>query len=693
MSDSPSYAEAYRLWTGGDAAAAERVCQAILAAAPEDGRALHLLGAIARRRGERESALAYLERACAAENVPALRLDDLAELYLAAGRLGEAEAAARRALAAPDVGATAWHRLGLVLLHAGRFDESRDALERAVGQQPAAVDARNNLGIVLQRLGELDAALAAYRGALALDAENIAAHTNLASVLGELGQFEAALDHARRAIAREPRQVGAHVYAALAEAGLERHDAALQWLDRALALAPGSVPVLTARAETLRKLDRPEEGLEACRQALALAPENGEAWNTLALVSHALGHDVEAIAAFDAAVLHLPRPGPALANKATVLLELGHGAEGAAALEAALAAEPHLAAAWYTRADAKSFAPGDPDIAAMERLLEATPRDGVRRSTRDRENDRLLLHYALAKAYLDTRDGPRAFHHLSEGSRRKRQQLRHDAEATARWLGGFAEAFPPALFAALGGAGEPSETPIFVVGMPRSGTTLVQQVLAALPGVHAAGEPRHVETLVSELGPSYPAALKEVPRERFAALGQRYLALASAGAPAGTRRIIDKMPNNFLHTGFIHLMLPEARIVHCRRDAVDTCLSCYSKLFTHGQEFSYDLEELGRFYRGYEALMAHWRQVLPPERFIEIDYEAVVGDLEGEARRLVQFCGLAWDPACLRFHATGRAVRTASVNQVRRPLYASSVGRWKAFRAELAPLLRALGRE
>ena len=247
-----------------------------------------------------------------------------------------------------------------------------------------------------------------------------------------------------------------------------------------------------------------------------------------------------------------------------------------------------------------------------------------------------------------------------------------------------AAAFPSELFAARRGAGEPSEVPIFILGMPRSGTTLVQQILAALPGVHAAGEPRHVERL-AELGP-YPASVAGLTRDQLAALGRRYLALAAAAAPAGARRSIDKMPNNFRYAGLIHLMLPGARIIHCRRNPVDTCLSCYTKLFTTGQEFSYDLRDLGRYYLGYKRFMAHWRAVLPADRFIEIDYETVVGNLETEARRLVAFCGLPWDDACLSFHQGAQVIRTASMNQVagRSTPAASRAGRPSATNSAVA---------
>jgi tetratricopeptide (TPR) repeat protein len=691
MASPPSIAEAYRHWQAGNAALAESICRALLAASPHHAPARHLLG-MARAQGDLAASLDHLERGAATEDASAALLDDLVELYLQLGRLADAEAAARRALPAPSSSARAWHRLALVLIAEGKLEDGRTALQKVIELEPNSVEAHNNLGIVRQRLGELEAARDAYRAALALDAGNAATHANMASVLGELGQFDAALDHARRAVASAPELVGPYVYAAVAETGLGRDQAALDWLDRAAALAPPSAPLLTARAEALRRLDRAEEGLATCRAALVLAPGSGEALNTLGLLHHALGQDQQALDAFESAARHLPRPGTALANQAMVLLELGRRAEAAAMLERALALDPDLAAAWYTRSDIKSFSAGDPDIAAMERLLQAEPGPGRRRSARQADSDRLLLHYALGKAYLDAGRGPDAFRHLNAGSRLKRVSLTYDGAAMTRWMAAMEDAFPMALFAARRGAGEPSDLPIFVVGMPRSGTTLVQQILAALPGVHAAGEPRYVEHLVAELGDAYPGAAGSLGAERITNFGRRYLALATASAPPQARRIIDKMPNNFLHAGLLHLALPNAHIIHCRRNPIDTCLSCYSKLFTTGQEFSYDLAELGDFYRSYARLMAHWRSVLPPERFIEVDYEAIVAELEGQARRLVEFCGLDWDPICLQFHRAAPPVRTASMNQVRRPLYANSVGRWRAYREELGPLLQALGR-
>ncbi len=230
--------------------------------------------------------------------------------------------------------------------------------------------------------------------------------------------------------------------------------------------------------------------------------------------------------------------------------------------------------------------------------------------------------------------------------------------------------------------------------MPRSGTSLVEQILSSHRDVLGVGESPLLDQLAKSFPgdgsppPGYPALLPALSAADLSRLGQAYVARLSAGS--AHPRIVDKMPTNFLYAGLIHLMLPNARIIHCRRDPLDTCVSCYSKHFIAGVEFSYDLAELGAFYRDYQTLMAVWRDMLPPERFLEIDYEDVVADLETQARRMVSFCGLEWDPSCLNFHLHRRQVRTASSLQVRRPIHRDSLQRWKAYETHLGPLIESL---
>jgi len=245
------------------------------------------------------------------------------------------------------------------------------------------------------------------------------------------------------------------------------------------------------------------------------------------------------------------------------------------------------------------------------------------------------------------------------------------------------------------GAGDPSPLPIFILGMPRSGTTLVEQIVASHPLVHGAGELMALHDCVAELGEtgaSFPERIAELEGAGLRRLGSAYLQKLAKIALEG-ERVTDKMPSNYYYVGLIKLILPNAKIIHTFRDPVDNCVSCFSKLFTLEQSHTYDLGELGRYYKRYERLMAHWRRVLPQGAFLDMRYEDVVDDLEGQARRILDYCGLPWDERCLQFHETERPVRTASATQVRQPIYRSAMGRWKDYKDFLTPLLTALERE
>jgi hypothetical protein len=304
------------------------------------------------------------------------------------------------------------------------------------------------------------------------------------------------------------------------------------------------------------------------------------------------------------------------------------------------------------------------------------------------------VHFALAKSYDDIGEQDRGFAHLLEGNAAKRRQIEYHEARELGAMDRIREVFTAGLMDAWIGPGDPSDLPVFIVGMPRSGTTLVEQVLASHHAVFGAGERPDlaltVERLTERMGSlPFPEAVWTLSGAELHQIGTAYVAALRMLAP-DARRITDKMPANFRFAGLIPLILPRARIIHVVREPVDTCLSCFSKVFEGEQRFSYDLGELGRFHRAYQRLMAHWRTVLPANVLLEVNYEDMVGDLETAARRIVAHCGLPWDEACLEFHKTSRAVHTASVTQVRQPIYRGSVGRWRPDAALLRPLLEAL---
>ena len=684
MSIEDAIARAHAHWNAGQADQAELFCQRVLAAWPGHSDALHLMGIMAHAYGNLDLAIQHVSQACQAPRAPAGYYSNLAEMYRQKGMLAEGEQAARRAVALDAKLVAGWNNLGILLQEAGKLEESRSCLQTVISLVPDYAEGHNNLANTYKRLGQLDQAEFHYGEAFARHPNYAEAFSNLANLLNDRGRLDEAADAARRAIEINPQFADAYINLAAIERTRDRHAEALRWLDALLSFAPRHPAGLSARALALKQMEQLEPALDSARRAVEIAPGNAEARNALGQILQAAGHLDEALDEFDrAASLPGLAAESALSNRAVLFMETGRKNEALAAFARALQAFPNSAQALFNQADLKKFAAGDPEIARMEAMLGQTGSHS--------HSDRLSLHFALGKAYLDSGEDDRAFQHFGEGNRMKRSSISYDADATEHWMQDIARTFSPALLKKFAGAGTPSALPVFVLGIPRSGTTLIEQILASHPLVKGAGELSAMQRVADSIG-LYPAGAAKLTTKDFARLGRDYLAAVSPLAD-GARHVVDKMPANFLHAGLISLALPEARIIHCRRDPVDTCLSCYTKLFTAEQLFTYDLTELGHFHRSYQALMAHWRATLPADRFIEVDYEAVVDDLEGQARRLIDFLGLTWDEACLRFHETGRTVRTASVNQVRQPIYRSSKGRWKRHADHLGPLLAALGVE
>ena len=331
---------------------------------------------------------------------------------------------------------------------------------------------------------------------------------------------------------------------------------------------------------------------------------------------------------------------------------------------------------------------GDPHLGAMKDLARDAPSLPP--------DEQIFLHFALARAFADVGDHARSFRHLLDGNGLKRKGTAYDEAASIGILERTRAAFTSPLMRANEGVGDPSRAPLFIVGMPRSGTTLVEQILASHSEVFGAGEITDFDIAVAGLGgvaggaTHSPETVARMSGDQFRRLGASYVARLTRLAPAAAR-VTNKTPGNFSLVGLIHLALPNARFIHISREPADTCVSCFSSLFVGDLPYAYDLGELGRYYTAYERLMAHWRDALPKGVMLDVRYEDLVGDLEGQARRIIGHCGLAWDARCLDFHQNPRQVRTASAAQVREPIHGGSIGRWRRYRAFLAPLLAELG--
>jgi tetratricopeptide (TPR) repeat protein len=577
----------------------------------------------------------------------------LAEEHRRGGRLAEAQATCLRVLALRPDEPKALHILGLIAQQSGNFVEAIDCLRRALAQAP-------------------DVAL--Y-------------HASLGEACRLAGRTEEAVAHARRALELKPDYAEALGNLALALAGLERLDEAAELLRRAIAMEPLHPDFHLRLGFVLVGQGRLEEAEAALQQVLALFPTSHDAFNLLGRVAFMKGSLDAGTAHYRRALELKPDFADAHNGLGHALHALGRFAEAADSYRSALALDQGNTLIHFNLADAKIFTEDDPQLAAMQAL--ACKGDLP-------ERERMFLHFALGKAYADLHQHTRSFEHLLRGNALKRAHLRYDETATLATLTRIEATFNQPLLKKKARHGERSHLPVFILGMPRSGTSLVEQILASHPRVLGAGELTAMDEALGAVRASrgllpYPDCVGALDAAAIQEIGARYLAHVRGLAPAGTTRVTDKMPSNFLLAGLIHQVLPNARIIHTVRDPVDTCISCFSRLFALEHNYTYDLAELGRYYRAYQRLMAHWHRVLPPGRILNVRYEELVADLDGQARRMVAHCGLDWDDRCLAFHRTQRAVRTASAMQVRQPIYTSSIGLRRHYEPFLGPLLAALG--
>ncbi len=467
-----------------------------------------------------------------------------------------------------------------------------------------------------------------------------------------------------------------------------RNAEAAQLLARCLDLAPGLTPARAAYAMVLTWLDRVGEALAQADRLLVDQPANALYRHLRASSLLRLGEEGPAAEAY--AQVLADHPGQALSwmSYGHVLKTLGRQDEAVAAYRRCLALDPRQGEAWWSLANLKTVHLDAADIAAMQTALdgELSPAD------------RLQLHFALGKALEDAGRDAEAFAHYAQGAAMQRARLDYDADETTTQMQRTRALLSRGFFAARAGQGAPDPDPIFIVGLPRSGSTLVEQILASHSQVEGTQELPYLPMMAARLaGPArrasegaYPDVLAALSPDELADLGRSYLAQARVHRKTDRPFFIDKLPNNFAHVGLIQLILPKARIIDARRHPLGCCFSGFKQHFAVGQPFTYDLTDIGRYYADYVALMAHIDTVLPA-RVHRVIYERMVADVEGETRRLLDHCGLPFEPACLTFYENRRAVRTASSEQVRQPIFTDAADHWRRFEPWLEPLKAALG--
>jgi tetratricopeptide (TPR) repeat protein len=628
---------------------AEQLCRDALAEHPGEPNLASLLGAALNRQGRGPEAEPFLRSALGEEPNYAKGHEELGRSLLQLGRTEEAIESLRRALAIDPKLQSAHLALVQALGDAGRAVEAQSLIESFLRADPARELIAQAAGH--HRAGRLEAAEGLYREVLRRDPSNLEALRLLAVIAIECEHYGQAEQLLKRAVEIAPDFLAAWVD--LGRAQLERFDlpAALASLRRAELLNPRSAKVQLQLAHVLARSGRHVEAVETYRKATVLNPESTAGYVGLGNTLKTIGRQAEAIEAY---------------RQATAL-------------------KPQHSEAWWSLSNLKTFRFEDAEVAEMERQLEST---GLA------DEARVQFCFALGKAYDDRGEYGRAFTFFERGNRMRRGRENYDPVQTEVINERIRSVFDAAFLERHAGEGHADPAPIFVVGLPRTGSTLVEQILASHTGVDATHELPDLGLLIAGINRerggkvAYPEAVREFDAERWAALGRAYID-ATRKYRRGALRFVDKMPNNFASIGLIALALPNARIVNTRRHPLDTCLSCFKQLFARGQPFTYDLVELAEYYLEYERMMSHWHAVLPG-RVHDVSYEAMVADQAGQTRQLLEFCGLPWEDGCLAFHETERAIRTASSEQVRRPIYDSSVGIWRNYERELAPLIEIL---
>ena len=718
LADRPRIASAIPVGSEYALQTAEQAYRQVLADQPRHFRALCGLAVVRSQLGDAGEARDLIGRAVeigqsADEHVV------LGTSYIRINDIENARLHFETAVSLDEGNAKARLHLANVLCGRGNFADALSHYERALAINPDDAEAHQNLGLALQGLGQFESALAHHRAALAIAPKSAAIHLSLGDACRHLGRHDDAIVHYMQALAANPGLTDAHINVGGCFHARGRHEQAIRSYQRALTIDPGLADAhynlgnlyaeldnldaaiahyercITLRsssaeahnnlANVLWRRGRPDEAIAHYKDAIRLKPTYVAAQRGLGDALQAQGNIGGAIVCFRAALVSEPRD-PAILNRlASALLIAGRLEDASRAFETAIDVAPDNVGIQHNYAGVKSFTSGDPRLARLEQL------DARKEQLSD--DERIVLHFTLGKAYADLKDPERSFQHLEAGNRLTREQMTYDERGTLMLMQRIRDNFARDALQARANVGHESEVPVFVIGMPRSGTSLVEQILASHPQVFGAGELNDFALSLSEVAKRSAGVYADMPGkisdDDLQMLGKTYVERVSKLA-ASADRIVDKLPANFLFAGLIHLALPRARIIHVRRNALDTCLSCYSLLFAEDQPYAYDLGELGRYYRAYEATMEHWRNALPPGRMLEVQYEDLVNDLEQHAHRLVSYCGLDWDARCLAFHESERPVNTASLVQVRKPIYTASVGRATLYGSKLEPLVDAL---
>ncbi len=646
-----NFNKAISLINSGQLSRAVALCRECLGRDPGNVNMTALLGAILIKTREFSEAERHLYKVIELAPNFAKPHEDLGYLLIELGRPGDAVAHLENAVRLDPKSEMAHFYLGRALSMVGRGREADVAFEASFELSPA----RRKLAQAAEhhKAGRLDQAASLYRELLGESAGNVDAMRLLAGVLSHRTSADEAESLLRQAIALAPDYTLAYLDLGSLLHEQYRYAEAIDCFRRAVQLQPRSAKTHYMLASSLAPAGKTYDALDEYQRVLEIKPEHAGAWLGMGHTLKTVGLQAEAIDAYRECIRVRPENGES----------------------------------YWSLANLKTYQLSDDDIAEMKSALE--------RGSDLAEQSAVNFLFALAKASEDAGDFESAWEYYSEGNARQRQQEFYDPVQTEVTNDEIIEVFSREFLEENSGSGHPDPAPMFIVGLPRSGSTLIEQILASHSMVEGTSELPYLGRVATSLnrnradGINYPFALRELKAHHFRALGQDYLERARLHRNTDRPRFVDKMPNNFPSVGLAHLILPNAKIIDARRYPLDSTLSCYRQLFARGQTFVYDLTEIGEYFLEYQRMMDHWHEVLPG-RVLTVQYEDLVTDFDNQARRLLEFCELPWEDACASFYDTERPVRTASSEQVRQPIYTRSIHFWRNYQSHLEELIEVL---
>ena len=646
-----TFSEIIELISLGQVGKAEEICKDAVNQSPTDVSMMGLLGAILIKMNKNEEAEIYLRKTIDLAPTFAKPHEDLGQVLLALKRPEEAIEVLEKATRLDSGLELAFLNLGKALAATGKGKEADEAFEKAFSLSPE-------------------------RKALALAGECIKDR-----------KFDEAEKICREVIQKNPNNADAMRLMGKLAARLKRRGDAEKFFRRAIDIAPDFTGAIVDLGRLMQEDDRYEEAIKYFKQAIEMQPDNARLYDMLGYVLEPAALTYDAIEAHQKAIELDPKLAGAWLGLGHSLKTVGRQEEAIEAYRQCSNLEPNFGVIHWSLANLKTYRFTDEEIDDMKARVSSDDVSG---------EPEINFLFALAKAYEDRNDYDQAWHYYDEGNSKRRMQESYDPVEIEVANGNIIDVFNREILERNTGNGNTDPSPIFVMGLPRSGSTLIEQMLASHSLVEGTSELPYVTRVTRSLnrnradGINYPQAVRELEERHFKALGEDYIKYCQLHRTEERQYFIDKNPNNFPNIGFIHMMLPNAKIIDARRHPMDACFSCYRQLFAKGQTFTYDLTDIGEYYLQYQRMMDYWHEVLPG-RILTVQYEEVVTDFENQVHRILEYCGLPWEDACLSFYETDRPVRTASSEQVRQPIYTESLHRWRHYEQHLDELKETLG--